>query len=191
MGIGPFFWLIKVKNKMSKTKKYLMLASSILLIVSGIITTIYSLYAIINYEIIDELAREWFFNLGGSNVETVMERIRFIIQMGVAFLAASSVIALSFGAITLRFSFYNSLQFYDKKSVIATMSILSAIVVNPIVGALFIVATFIKDKNFKEQNVDAIDEMQEKLKKLNIMKEKNLISEEEYNTLRNNILNTK
>ncbi len=170
---------------MSNTKKYLMLASGVVLLIWGGLCAYFALSHITDLAKVAELTNWVSSNFGDVAYETA----KLTAQMIVAFLASSAIVSVAFGAFTLRFSFYEPAEFEEKRSISITMAILSFIVVNPIVGGLFLAAALLPDKNYvAPKPVTPVDEMEEKLRKLNVLKEKNLISEEEYTKLRNNIL---
>lgn len=172
---------------MSKTKKYLLLASAIVLLLWG---AFLAFLAIQHFTDVTKVAGIENFvskNFGGLDNETVT----LVARLAVAFVASGALISLAFGGFTLRFCFYTPQQYEMKRSITITMAVLSFIVVvNPFIGILFLIAALIKDHNYVPQapQTSTVDSLEEKLRKLLDLKEKNLISEEEYNKLRSNIL---
>lgn len=175
---------------MSKTKKILMFTSAILMIVSGLVTGILCCLAIFDPTKLQPII-EKFVNEDASNYD----KIESTIQLLTSILTAGSVVGIVFGGISIRFCLYAPIEFYQKKSVVLTVAIICTLVVNPLVGALYIVAVCLKDENLKfegeeeeqAQDVD-IDKLMEKIEKLQKMKEQNLINEEEFNKLKSDIL---
>lgn len=173
---------------MSNTKKILMFTSAILMIVSGLVTGVLCCIAIFDPTKLQPYI-DMFVNEDASNYETVES----IIQLLTSVLTAGAVVGMVFGGISIRFCLYSPIEFYQKKSVVLTVAIICTIVVNPLVGALYIVAVCLKDENLKfedeeeTQEVD-VDKLMEKIEKLQKMKEQNLINEEEFNKLKSDIL---
>ena len=98
-----------------------------------------------------------------------------------------------FGGISTKFCLYDSIEFYQKKSVVLTVAIICTIVVNPLVGALYIVAVLMPDLNL---NLDSIiekpevdlDKVMEKMEKLKKMREQDLINDDEFAKLKADIM---
>lgn len=171
---------------MSKTKKYLMLASGILLALWGAACAYFALSYIIDVASVNEITNWISGNMGDLSYDTAQTVARFL----VAFIASSAIVSLAFAGFTLRFTFYTPAQYEDKRSIAITMAALAFVVVNPIIAGLFLAAALIRDDNYvAPAPTVAVDSLEEKLQKLAVLKEKNLISEEEYNKLRTNILN--
>ena len=78
--------------------------------------------------------------------------------------------------------------------VTVAVAIICTLVVNPLVGALYITAVCVKDDNLKfgeeaeEQKEVDIDKVMEKIEKLQKMREQNLINDEEFAKLKADIL---
>lgn len=174
---------------MSQTKKFLMFTSAILMIVSGLITGILCCLAIFEPTKLQPII-EKFVNDDSSNYD----KVESVIQLLTSILTSGSVVGLVFGGISIRFCLYDSNEFYQKKSVVLTVAIICTLVVNPLVGALYITAVCVKDDNLKfgeeaeEQKEVDIDKVMEKIEKLQKMREQNLINDEEFAKLKADIL---
>lgn len=170
---------------MSKTKKYLLLSSGILLLLWGIFCGVIAIMHFIDPTRISVI-EDWFgANFANMSADTITWMARFV----VAYLASSTIVSLAFGGFTVRYTFFDSYEFEEKRSILITMSALAFVVVNPIIAGLFLAATLIEDKNYVPRVPELeVDILEDKLKKLVALKEKELISEEEYEKLRNNIL---
>lgn len=168
-----------------------MYTSAILMIVSGVVTGI--LCALYIFQptriepLVDKFAKE-----DGSNWESVSQVVQFFISL----FTGCSIVGIVFGGISLRFCTYSSVDFYQKKSVVLTVAIICTLVVNPVVGALYIVAILLKDDNLRfddeedeqtQKEID-IDKVLEKLEKLKRMKEQNIINEDEFEKLKSEII---
>jgi len=175
---------------MSKTKKYLLLSAGILLLAYGIPAAVFAIIGIANPENVDSIANNIHTNWGWQiNTATLW------VRLGVAYLASSSIISIAFGVFSIRYAFYTSREFEEKRSVIITMAILSFICSAIVIGGLFLAAALVKDHNYDPEK-DASSTMnvasiEDQLIKLNGLKEKSLITEEEYNTMRAQLLNKK
>ena len=111
---------------MSKNKKILMWVSAILMIVSGVGVGAFCLVAIINPAMLDDMARKATL-LTPEKFESVKNSYHWLISL----LAAGSVVGIVFGGISTKFCLYDSIEFYQKKSVVLTVAIICTIVVNP------------------------------------------------------------
>ncbi len=174
---------------MSKTKKLLMFTSAILMIVSGLVTGILCCLTIFEPTKLQPII-EKYVNEDASNYD----QVESIVQLLTSLLTAGSVVGIVFGGISIRFCLYTPIDFYQKKSVVLTVAIICTMVVNPLVGVLYICAVLVKDENLKfdgeeeqAQEVD-LDKLMEKIEKLQKMKEQNLINEEEFDKLKSDIL---
>ncbi len=171
---------------MSKNKKYLLLAAGILLAISGIITGYFAVVGLTNAVAMQNLANKWAPKFGGGVAPAQMLSY---LQYGVAFLTSSSIIALAFAAFAIRYSFYSSKEYFIKRSILYAMAYISVIIVNPIAGALFLVAVYAKDENFVFEEEDlSLDVLADKLEKLENLKTRGLITEEEYANSRKSLL---
>lgn len=174
---------------MSQNKKLLMFLSAILMIVSGVVTGILCCLAIFQPARLEPII-EKFVKDDGSN----WDQIASLIQLAVSFFTAGSVVGIVFGGISIKFCLYQPMEFYQKKSVVLTVAIICTVVVNPLVGALYIVAVLLKDENLKfgdepeEKKVEDVDKLMEKIEKLSKMREQNLINDEEFAKLKADIL---
>ena len=175
---------------MSKTKKILMFTSAILMIVSGLVTGILCFSTILDPLKLQPII-EKYVNADASNYD----QVESIIQLLTSVLTAGSVVGIVFGGISIRFCLYTPMDFYQKRSVVLTVAIICTLVVNPLVGALYIFSVFVKDENLKfggEEEEQApevdLDKLMEKIEKLQKMKEQNLINEEEFDKLKSDIL---
>lgn len=172
---------------MSKTKKYLMLTSAILLLLWGAASAVFALKYITDVSKLNLITTEVVKLFSEITYESARNAARFI----VAFFASSAIVSLAFSGFIFRYTFYSPAEYEEKRSIAVTMAVLAFVVVNPVIAALFLVATLMKDKNYVPPvPVLAVDALEEKLKKLLVLKEKNLISEEEYNKLRGEILSS-
>lgn len=174
---------------MSKTKKYLLLASAIILLLWGALCAYFAIQHFLNPTKVGEIENFISKNFGGFNNETVT----LIARLVIAYATSNALISIAFGGFTLRFSFLSPQEFEYKRSIPITMAVLSFIVVNPLIAVLFLIASLMKDHNYvptAPQTANVVDSLEEKLRKLLDLKEKNLITEEEYNKLRSNILNS-
>lgn len=175
----------KKEKDMSKTKKYLLLSSGILLLLWGAFCGFVAIRHFIDPTRIAEIENWFGANFGEMEADTITWLSRFVI----AFLASSTIVSLAFGGFTVRYTFYDSAEFEEKRSILITMAALAFVVVNPVIAGLFLAATLVKDKNYVPRAPELeVDILEDKLKKLATLKEKNLISEEEYEKLRANIL---
>lgn len=173
---------------MSKNKKILMWVSAILMIVSGVVVGALCLVAIINPKVIEDMAVKA--TLSNPNK---LEATRTLYHWLVSLFAAGSVVGIVFGGISIKFCTYDSIEFYQKQSVVLTVAIICTIVVNPLVGALYIVAVCFKDENL---NLDGIiekpevdlDKVMEKMEKLKKMRDQELINDDEFAKLKSDIL---
>ena len=173
---------------MSKNKKILMWVSAILMIVSGVGVGAFCLVAIINPAMLDDMARKATL-LTPEKFESVKNSYHWLISL----LAAGSVVGIVFGGISTKVCLYDSIEFYQKKSVVLTVAIICTIVVNPLVGALYIVAVLMPDLNL---NLDSIiekpevdlDKVMEKMEKLKKMREQDLINDDEFAKLKADIM---
>jgi len=173
---------------MSKNKKILMWVSAILMIVSGVGVGAFCLVAIINPAMLDDMARKATL-LTPEKFESVKNSYHWLISL----LAAGSVVGIVFGGISTKFCLFDSIEFYQKKSVVLTVAIICTIVVNPLVGALYIVAVLMPDLNL---NLDSIiekpevdlDKVMEKMEKLKKMREQDLINDDEFAKLKADIM---
>lgn len=177
---------------MSKTKRILMFTSAILMIVSGVVTGVLCALYIFQPTRLEPVI-EKFANEDGSNWETTAQ----VVQLFISLFTAGSVVGIVFGGISIRFCMYKSIDFYQKQSVVLTVAIICTLVVNPVVGALYIVAVLLKDDNLRfedDEDIEQpkvevdIDKVMEKLEKLNKMKEQNIINEEEFEKLKADII---
>lgn len=173
---------------MSKNKKILMWVSAILMIVSGVTVGALCLVAIINPQVLEDMAVKA--TLSNPNK---LDSTRTLYHWLVSLFAAGSVVGIVFGGISIKFCTYDSIEFYQKQSVILTVAIICTIVVNPLVGALYIVAVCFKDENLNldglvtEPEVD-LDKVMEKMEKLKKMREQDLINDDEFAKLKSDIL---
>ena len=174
---------------MSQTKKFLMFTSAILMIVSGLVTGVLCCMAIFEPTNLQPIIDK-FINEDSSNYDQVESTIQLLTSV----LTAGSVVGVVFGGISIRFCLYTPIDFYQKKSVVLTVAIICTLVVNPLVGVLYILAVCAKDENLKfdgeqeeTQEVD-IDKLMEKIEKLQKMREQNLINDEEFEKLKSDIL---
>lgn len=171
---------------MSKNKKYLLLAAGILLAISGLVTGYFAVVGLTNAVAMQNLASNWAPNFGGG---TDPAQMLTYLQYGVAFLTSSSIIALAFAGFAIRYAFYTSKEYFVKRSILYAMAYISVIIVNPIAGALFLVAVYVNDENFVFEEEDlSLDVLADKLEKLENLKAKSLITEEEYENLRKTLL---
>lgn len=174
---------------MSTTKKTLMLTSAILMIASGLVTGILCAIVIFSPEKLTPVI-ERFLNEEATNYESVES----MIQLVVSFVTAGSVVGIVFGGISIKFALYSSIEFYQKRSVVLTIAIICTIVVNLLVGILYIIAVMTKDEDLKfedevpQNKVLDVDKVMEKIEKLNEMKKQNLINDEEFARLKADIL---
>ncbi|MBR2467860.1 MAG: SHOCT domain-containing protein [Clostridia bacterium] len=175
---------------MSKTKRMLMLTSAILMIVSGVITGILCCLYIFQPERLEPII-EKFAKDDVSNWDNVAQMVQLVISMA----TSGSVVGIVFGGISIRFCMWSAVDFYEKKSVVLTVAIICTMVVNPLVGILYIIAVLMKDENlnFDEEEEETqkpvdIDKIMEKIEKLNKMKEQNIINQEEFDRLKADIL---
>lgn len=173
---------------MSKTKKILMFTSAILMIISGLVTGILCCIYIFDPTRLEAIIQK-FLNFDASNYDQVESAVQLVISI----ITAGSVVGIVFGGISIKFCLYSSIEFYQKKSVVLTVAIICAIVVNVVVGALYIVAVCLKDENLKfddepdNAEVD-VDKLMEKIEKLKKMKDQNLINDDEFEKLKSDIL---
>lgn len=176
---------------MSKTKRILMFTSAILMIISGVVTGILCGLHIFQPARLEPIIEKYASD-DASNYDNVAQIVQLVISMA----TAGSVVGIVFGGISIRFCMWPSIDFYQKRSVVLTVAIICAIVVNPVVGALYIVAVLLKDENLnfnedeeeeKPKEVD-IDKIMEKIEKLNKMKEQNIINQEEFEKLKADLL---
>lgn len=174
---------------MSKTKKTLMFTSAILMIISGIVTGVLCCLLIFSAANFEKLVLK-LSNTDASNYD----QVQTVVQVVVSLITAGSVVGIVFGGISIKFCLYSPIEFYQKKSVVLTVAIICTIVVNIIVGALYIIAVTWPDENLKFEDDDEnkkevdVDKLMEKLEKLNEMKKQNLINEEEFEKLKHDIL---
>ncbi len=174
---------------MSQKKKILMFVSAILMIVSGLVTGILCCLAIFQPGRLEPIIQKYV-NADSSNWDTVASRIQLLVSL----CTAGSVVGIVFGGISIKFCMYQPIEFYQKRSVVLTVAIICTIVVNPLVGALYIVAVMIKDDNLRfgdepeENKPEDIDKLMEKIEKLSKMKEQNLINDDEFAKLKADIL---
>lgn len=173
---------------MSKTKKILMFTSAILMIVSGIVTGVLCCIAIFNPPKLLPII-ERFVNEDATNYAQVESAIQLLVSI----ITAGSVVGMVFGGISIKFCLYTPIEFYQKKSVVLTVAIICTIVVNLVVGILYIFSVCFPDENLifdderEKQEID-VDKLMEKIEKLTKMKEQNLINEEEFAKLKSDIL---
>ena len=174
---------------MSKNKKILMWLSAILMIVSGVVVGALCLVAIINPNIIENMAEK-----ATATTPSKLESTRTIYHWLVSLVTAGSVVGIVFGGISIKFCTYSSIEFYQKKSVVLTVAIICTIVVNPLVGALYLVAVLIKDDNLNldgmpQENAEVdLDKVMEKMEKLKKMREQDLINDDEFIKLKSDIM---
>ena len=171
---------------MSNLKKYLLLGTGVALLAWSVVCAIYAIQAIVNPLLLNPIASDMAVNWGME-----FDPALRLLQFGVAFLASSAVVSLGFAGFCIRYFFYTPYEYEQKHTIVLTMAVLSFVVVNPVIGGLFLAAALVPDRNYvAKEPVNIIDGLEEKLNKLNELKEKNLISEEEYNKLRQNLLNS-
>lgn len=174
---------------MSKTKKYLLLVSGILLAAAGVVMLAFALQPIINPLLIKDIAQDIIKQFPDTTFD--YDKVILWVQIGVGFLAAEGIVSLGFGAFGIRYSFFTSNEFEAKRSIIVTMGIVGIVLLN-LFAIPLLVGGLMKDINYVPTAPElSVESLEEKLKKLLDLKEKNLISEEEYNNLRANILNNK
>lgn len=168
-----------------------MFTSAILMIISGVVTGILCGLHIFQPARLEPIIEKYASD-DASNYDNVAQIVQLVISMA----TAGSVVGIVFGGISIRFCMWPSIDFYQKRSVVLTVAIICAIVVNPVVGALYIVAVLLKDENLnfnedeeeeKPKEVD-IDKIMEKIEKLNKMKEQNIINQEEFEKLKSDLL---
>lgn len=173
---------------MSKNKKILMWISAILMIMSGVVVGALCLVAIINPQVLDNMAQKATL-ANPSKFSSVRTTYHWLISL----LAAGSVVGMVFGGISVRFCMYDSIEFYQKKSVVLTVAIICTLVVNPLVGAFYIFAVLAKDSNLnldgliEKPEVD-LDKIMEKMEKLKKMREHDIINDDEFLKLKADIL---
>lgn len=174
---------------MSKNKKILLWVSAILMIVSGITVGALCLVAIVEPAKLTELAKQATL----SNPDQ-LEATENLYHWLVSLFTAGSVVGVIFGGISIKFCTYSSIEFYQKQSVVLTVAIICTIIVNPLVGVLYIVAVCMKDKNLnlegavKEEPQVDVDQVMQKIEKLQRMRDQNLINDDEFVKLKYDIL---
>ncbi len=177
---------------MSKNKRILMFTSAILMIVSGVVTGILCGLHIFQPARLEPIIEKF----AGDDVSK-WDQVAQVVQLVISLATAGSIVGVVFGGISIRFCTYSSMDFYQKQSVVLTVAIICALVVNPLVGALYIVAVLLKDDNlrFEDDEDDTIpkkevdiDKVIEKIEKLNRMKEQNIINDEEFEKLKADII---
>lgn len=172
---------------MSKTKKYLLITAGALMLLFGVATAYFAVNGLFDRTALGTVVSEiktW--EMFATTPQATLEQY---VQWGVAWLTSVTLISFGFAFFAIRYAFYSSKEFFAKRSIVITMAVLSVLVVNPLAGALFVVAVFMPDKNLVLDDLDlSVDLLEDKLQKLVSLKEKGLITDEEFQNLRNNLL---
>ncbi len=149
---------------MQKTRKILFISNGVLLIVAGIVVTVLSFIALNDYTTIEKFAKKLFYFLGKTDASTEYKPVLMITQVLVGLVLSRGVLSIASGIYSLIVSFFSKETFEDQKLLINTVSILTLIFANILLGIFFVVIAFVK---FEKENKVS------KIKNTEVVKEEN------------------